>query len=130
YSGVPPDLFYLEIGLLSPTGNLSWVVQDSTLKYCYAYNVLGLASKTFFVSGSLSQLILHDTLNGTTGASCFLAILNGISGNKEVCAGTINTYSVPPIEGASSYTWILPAGWSGNSTTNSIVATVGSAGGE
>src|SRR6185369_10169639 len=39
------------------------------------------------------------------------------------------TYSVTAVAGAGSYTWTLPAGWTGSSTTNSISATVGSAGG-
>jgi hypothetical protein len=48
-----------------------------------------------------------------------------ISGNNNVCAGTTQTYSVAPVSGASSYTWTLPSGWTGSSTTNSINATVG-----
>lgn len=52
-----------------------------------------------------------------------------ISGNAAVCAGTAQTYSVAAVSGATSYTWTLPAGWSGSSTTNSINATAGSAAG-
>ena len=48
-----------------------------------------------------------------------------ISGSASVCAGSIQTYSVSPVSGATSYTWILPAGWSGTSTTNSINVSVG-----
>jgi hypothetical protein len=49
-----------------------------------------------------------------------------ISGSDTVCENTIHTYSVNPVEGALSYTWNLPTGWSGSSTTNSITITVGS----
>jgi hypothetical protein len=52
-----------------------------------------------------------------------------ISGNTTVCAGSTQTYSVASVSGASSYTWTLPSGWSGTSTTNSITATVGANGG-
>lgn len=52
-----------------------------------------------------------------------------ISGPSAVCAGTTNTYSVAAVPGASSYTWTLPAGWTGSSTTNSIVATASSTSG-
>ena len=35
------------------------------------------------------------------------------------------TYSVSPVSGATNYTWTLPSGWSGSSTSNSITTTVG-----
>ena len=44
-----------------------------------------------------------------------------ISGNKTVCQGESSvTYTVPDIVNATSYTWVLPAGVTGSSTTNSI----------
>jgi hypothetical protein len=46
-----------------------------------------------------------------------------ISGNQTILAGSSNTYSVPVVVGATSYTWALPAGWIGTSTTNSITPT-------
>lgn len=49
-----------------------------------------------------------------------------IYGNSSVCAGSTQTYFVNPVQGASSYSWNLPSGWSGNSTTDSITVTVGS----
>jgi hypothetical protein len=52
-----------------------------------------------------------------------------ISGNTTPCQGSANTYSVTPVAGATSYTWTLPAGWSGTSTSNAIVATTGTSGG-
>jgi len=53
-----------------------------------------------------------------------------ISGNNNPCEGSVQTYSVPPVLGATSYTWILPLGWTGSSTSNSIMTTVGLIGGE
>jgi hypothetical protein len=52
-----------------------------------------------------------------------------ISGNTSVCAGTTQTYYVAAVSGATSYSWTLPSGWRGTSTTNSITATIGSNGG-
>ena len=52
-----------------------------------------------------------------------------ISGNATVCEGSSNTYSISPVSGATSYTWVLPSGWSGSSTSTSIIATAGSSGG-
>jgi hypothetical protein len=48
-----------------------------------------------------------------------------ITGNTTPCQGSSQTYSVTNVSGVT-YTWILPSGWSGTSTTNSITATVGS----
>lgn len=43
-----------------------------------------------------------------------------IAGLTSVCANSTQTYSVGAVAGASSYTWTLPSGWAGASTTNSI----------
>jgi len=52
-----------------------------------------------------------------------------ISGPAGVCGGTTHTYSISAVSGATSYTWTLPSGWSGSSTTTSISATAGTSGG-
>ncbi len=44
-----------------------------------------------------------------------------ILGTTLTCAGTIATiYSVTPVSGATFYLWVLPAGWIGSSTSNTI----------
>lgn len=43
-----------------------------------------------------------------------------ITGVDTACSGTLQVYSVAPVPGATSYNWILPSGWSGTTTTNSI----------
>ncbi|MGB4848472.1 MAG: LamG-like jellyroll fold domain-containing protein, partial [Saprospiraceae bacterium] len=43
-----------------------------------------------------------------------------VSGEAVVCPALSWTYSVPSIAGATSYTWTLPSGWTGSSSTNSI----------
>lgn len=52
-----------------------------------------------------------------------------IVGDFTTCAAATETYSVPNDPAADIYTWTLPSGWTGSSTTNSISVTVGSAGG-
>ena len=52
-----------------------------------------------------------------------------ITGPTPACAGTVQTYSIAPVAGATSYTWSLPGGWSGSSTTNSITVTIGNTSG-
>ncbi len=47
-----------------------------------------------------------------------------LSGADSVCMGNTYTYSLSAIPGAVSYTWLLPEGWKGNSTTSSIEALV------
>jgi PKD-like domain len=48
---------------------------------------------------------------------------SAIIGKDTSCANLANTYSVTAQPGITSYTWSLPKGWSGTSTTNSISAT-------
>jgi hypothetical protein len=52
-----------------------------------------------------------------------------ILGNTSICSGSgLSSYSIVSVAGATSYTWSLPAGWSGSSNTNSISATPGGSG--
>jgi hypothetical protein len=56
--------------------------------------------------------------------------LEPIIGNNSVCVNTAQTYSVNSVAAATNYMWILPSGWTGYSTTNTITTTVGTSGGE
>jgi len=53
-----------------------------------------------------------------------------IIGDFTSCNGATETYSVPNDPAVTTYAWNLPAGWTGNSTTNSITVSVGSSSGE
>ena len=65
---------------------------------------------------------------GTSG--CTVPAQPGaITGNTTVNSGSSQTYSIGAVSGATSYTWTLPSGWSGSSTSTSISATAGSSGG-
>ncbi len=69
-------------------------------------------------SAGKSDIFLHKM------ADCLSsAIAGAISGNKTICSGSSNTYSIKAVSGATSYTWTLPNGWSGTSTTDSITTT-------
>ena len=46
-----------------------------------------------------------------------------------VCPGSTQVLSVAPVAGATTYNWILPSGWTGTSTSNSISTIVGTSGG-
>ena len=54
---------------------------------------------------------------------------NSIAGNSSVCQGSPQVYSINPVAGATSYTWTLPFGWTGNSSSTSISCTSGNSGG-
>ena len=49
-----------------------------------------------------------------------------INGNTTVCSGSLNTYNITAVSGATSYSWTLPNGWTGSSATTTINATTGS----
>lgn len=52
-----------------------------------------------------------------------------VSGATTVCSGASQVYSVSAVLNATSYTWVLPGGWSGTSVTNSILVTFNAASG-
>ena len=54
---------------------------------------------------------------------------SAISGAVNLCGASVQTYSVPPISGATSYSWSLPGGWTGTSTSNTIQVNTGITGG-
>ncbi len=53
-----------------------------------------------------------------------------INGSITVCQGASVVYSVAPVAGATSYTWSLPGGWTGTSTTNTISVIAGANSGQ
>jgi hypothetical protein len=57
------------------------------------------------------------------------AVPAAISGGSLICPNASLTYSIVPVAGANSYTWTLPPGWTGNSTTTSIAVTANGTGG-
>ena len=86
-------------------------------------------------SGNITVKAKNDC--GTSTAASFAVavkapapVMTGIiSGPASVCSGGSGlVYTIPAISNATSYTWTLPSGWSGTSTTNSITATAGASG--
>lgn len=76
------------------------------------------------------NIIVTGTNDCGSGESAVLEITitpipadaDAISGPNTVCQGDVGiTYTVPVIEGATAYSWILPPGANGSSSTNSIV---------
>ena len=71
----------------------------------------------------------NSSLTITPGGSSLPLLPGNISGTTAPCVGSTQVYSITPVSGATTYTWTLPSGWSGSSSTNSISTTVGNAGG-
>jgi C1A family cysteine protease len=96
-------------------------------------------SKT--ISGFASGIYTYTVTNssGCTSGSSDNVVIDvppsapdqpeSITGNTSVIHESLQTYSILPVSGASSYTWTLPLGWIGNSDTTSIDAIVGTDGG-
>lgn len=93
---------------------------------------------TVAVSDTLFVLPLEETfyrakISNGTDAPAFSNIIrvsvipsatnSPIWGNSVVCNGYQEYYSVDSVPGTLSYTWTLPSGWSGSSTTSSILVT-------
>jgi hypothetical protein len=98
------------------------------------YNATGalLTNRTYY--WRVRAINLVDTtlwnLRVFTTGSCIIPLKpQAITGNISVCQGSANTYSVVSVGGATSYSWSLPSGWSGSSTSNSINVVAGSFGG-
>ena len=76
-------------------------------------------------SGIQSQKVAFDAVKWVCAVP---ATAGTISGSTTVCQGqTALTYTVPAITNATSYSWTLPNGATGTSTTNSITVTFGTA---
>ncbi len=89
-------------------------------------------------SVSTNYTLLVSDANGCTSSSTAIVTLNAnmslaqpdvIAGDISVCSGDSVNYSIPPVSGATSYTWTLPSGWTGTSSTTSIMVIAGAASG-
>ena len=80
---------------------------------------------------TITTFYVSQTVNGSESDRVPIIVVvnpspnqpNAISGNTSVTTNTTYSYSVGAVTGATSYTWTLPNGWSGTSTTNSITVT-------
>jgi hypothetical protein len=99
--------------------------------YCNKLSKVFLGGQTSSSAGLATTGSFQTTDGGSDDG--FLALFNdcpliaptSIAGSDTVCRNASYTYTVPAVAGASSYTWIVPVGWSGTSTTNTISLTAG-----
>jgi len=115
----------------SSTTSRTTTMQADWVLY-YKNTALTKAQVDALVSSYRSQGLQRRNLAGQTVITnpCTVPAQPGpISGNTTVASGSSQTYSIASVTGATSYTWTLPSGWSGSSTTTSINTTAGSTGG-
>lgn len=125
---------FLMVGNLAGTGN------DLSNGACVepgggAYYITGIANSPTIDLDPGSGTNIH-TVSGTGDlyfgkyAFCTIPTQPGaVTGNTAVCAGSAaSLYSVAPVSGATSYTWSLPGGWTGTSSSNTISASPGTSG--
>ena len=130
------DIF---ISKLDAAGNFVWAKQMGGIFPDESISIALNASGNVYTTGWFSGTVDFDpgvgTFNLTTAGSydifvhkmaeCLAppATPGAISGNTTICSGSTNTYSITAVSGATSYNWTLPGGWTGTSTTNSIITT-------
>jgi len=102
-------------------GTYAWSGGNSTATAVNSFTNSGSYSVTVSNSNSCSS---SNSTNVTVNNAP--ATPGAITGNTTVCSGSIQTYTIAAVSGATSYTWTLPTGWTGTSTTTSITATTGS----
>ncbi len=97
----------------------------------------GSGNVTFYFSGVAANGTgnengdyVYNSSQVVTEACAAPAQPNTISGTPDVCQGSSSQYSIAPVAGATSYTWTLPSGWTGTSTTETITATAGATTGD
>ncbi|WP_118974210.1 T9SS type A sorting domain-containing protein [Taibaiella koreensis] len=129
------------LALSSPVSGatFSWTISQTNVTGATAGSGATIAQNltaTTNANGTATYTI-KASANGCTGSNTTATVTvtpvpanpGAITGPDAPCAGSTQTYSIPTATGATSYSWTLPAGWTGTSTTNSITVTVGSSNG-
>lgn len=118
-----PSISYSGTGVLNYRWTPSKGLNDSTIVNPIATLKQEVSTYTLTVTNSsgcsTSDQITISTLPANAGA---------ITGKSSVCPGSSETYTVAEIPGATSYSWTIPKGAAGFSTTNSITVDFSSTG--
>lgn len=127
----PGDVDTFSIAAVSGATSYTWTLPSGWTGSSTSTQIITTAGSTM---GSIS--VTANSICGSSAATTHTVTLgppppapSSISGRTTFCPGDTILYSVSPVSGAISYTWTLPSGWSGTSTSNSISVIAGSAGG-
>ncbi len=139
FASAPTNANDVFIAKYDSSGNFMWVNKMGSTTTDEAF-VMDLDDSTkIYLGGYFTGTADFDPTSGTqtitasSGNDAFIARYTqcdlpaapaSISGFDTVCLSlTGAVYTAAAVSGATSYTWTLPAGWSGSSTTNSIAIT-------
>ena len=132
YAVCPGTTQTYSVASISGASEYIWTVPDGWIG---SSNTSSITVTVGTVGGNLSVAAKNDCDTGGTFTQAVTvkagtpAVASSISGATTVCPGTLEIFSIDSIDGAASYEWTLPNGWSGTSTTTSIEATTGTTGG-
>jgi uncharacterized delta-60 repeat protein len=107
----------VDMGISTDTYTTNTLADGATVK-CVLTNTDACASPASVTSTSLVMAVV--------GAPAAPA---EILGNTVLCAEDVESFSVADVAGATAYSWTLPPGWVGSSSSNSITPNIGSTGG-
>lgn len=119
-------------GTLLVTGNLvgTDVYSIDGVQYQSSSIFSNIASGTYSLTVKNSSGCVSAITTVTINQAPIVPTITGpILGSALVVANSTQVYTVAAAAGATQYAWILPAGWSGSSTSNTITVTVGNVGG-
>ncbi|MHC1707319.1 MAG: FG-GAP-like repeat-containing protein [Bacteroidales bacterium] len=121
------DIEFSATGILGPYTN---IVTDAPNSGTYQWTIPTVTSGNCYLRFTLDDgsNVIQAVTNGPFCIDSCTTVPNipgPIDGPAMVCAGDSCTFSIPLTPGALSYTWNLPAGWTGSSTSTSITAIAG-----
>lgn len=139
------DLFF---GKYDPSGNLAWVRGFGSVGSEGVNSIAFSTGPSVIITGYYGDVLDFDpgvgvanlAYAGNSGGDIFIAKYSNvctipvapglISGSSTVCGASSNIYSIAPVPDATTYTWSLPGGWTGTSSTNTISIIAGITGGD
>ena len=105
----------------------NWVLPAGLTGTSTTNSITVAVNTTLFTGGNVSVQAVNSCGSSalkTLAISKILPASASISGPSNICGLTTATYTATAVSGASSYAWILPAGLTGTSTTNTITVSV------
>lgn len=120
---------------ITVTGNTLFVNTASTYTWVDCNNsnsVVATGTPSYSPSQSGNYGVIISQSGCTETSSCQSILIapaqpGTIAGATTLCSGATQVYNILAVPNATSYTWALPPGWTGSSTSNSITITVNSA---
>lgn len=142
YFNIPPVITYNGSTTICSGGSLTLntsagnTVSTPTYQWYMNGSSVGSNSSSYSATQAGLYTVAINYSCGTTDQSSAVTITTSplpsqpgsISGQNNVCSGSTINYTVPNSSGVT-YSWTLPSGWSGSSTSNTITTTAGSTGG-